>query len=1103
MDSQDRKGLRAFISYAHEDEEHAERLERHLAPLRRQGLISAWRDRTMLPGAQVAEEIDAAIDASDLVLLLTSADSLASDWCVYEAGRGLARAQVGKARVVPIILDSCDWQASPFGALGALPTDGVPVADWGRPAKAFDNVTAGLRRICQEALGPDLDADQAAGAVPAEPEVGPDAGPQEGPDEKPEQQTPASVAPADLGPNPYRGLDAFHEEDADRFFGRKKLTAALLKRFRALHAVPPAAETGPVRLLPIIGPSGSGKSSVARAGLLASLKKDPPDGLKEPAFAVLTPGERPLQELARTLADLALDDEAPVAKRREFEEHLAQPDRDGAYSGLDTLVRDSRRLQGRALVLLVDQFEEAYALCRKDQDRDAFIATLLHAAGVRDGRVSIILTLRSDFLGATNRDPALSRLLAEQGELVPVMDAAELDAAIARPAERAGHPIDPATVRLLVDQTEGREGALPLLQFVLTRIWEGMAEGTPPAETVKTLKGVGGALAAEAARLYDSLTEAQQRIARRAFLKMTRLGEGTRDTRRRAAIDEIVTGDTRPEDIQAVLDVFARKDYRIVTLSGEGPGERVAEVTHEALFDHWTALRAWLDDGRSDEQFDRKLAEAARDWDKAGRPRGSLWRRPNLDLLRDFHARRAGEMTDVQRAFFRESDALQKAQIAAEQRRIRRTRAVAAAMTALAIVAGGFGWYAYEKGVEADLNARQAEASARQAEASAEAARVASREALDENRRAETDRIWAEHMRTVADRQRAAAEQAQGRAEYQQQRAEAALAHAEEQRAAAERNINIATYAADALVRDLAGGLRNVSGIRAETVRRILERAEGVFESLFEAGAASPRLRRQHGWMHIEFGRTLATLGDTHGQLNRAEAAVAVLEDLVADDPDTLQWQRDLAVAFSEVGDARRALGDLPGAFAAYSDDLTTRDRLIEADPDNTGWQLDLSVAHERIGDVLRDQGDLGGALQSYRDSLAIRERLAAADPGNAQSQRDLSVSHDRIGDVQRVQGDLGGALQSYRDSLAIRERLAAADPGNAQWQRDLFISFIRIAMVEMARDNPAAALALYEEALPIAERLAALDETNVRAQEDLAWVRDRIAETRAMLAEE
>jgi WD40 repeat protein len=460
-----------------------------------------------------------------------------------------------------------------------------------------------------------------------------------------------SARVGEIGPNPYKGLLAFQETDGSRFFGRSKQIEQLWDKFRSLHE-----GDSTIRLLPIYGPSGSGKSSLARAGLIPELARQPLPGYAAARVAVLVPGTHPLEALASVLARVATDDPTPATKTREFAEELKQANEAGEYDGLRRIADLLPDIAFSPLIVLVDQFEEVYSLCEKQEERDAFIGNLLTGASDRSRHVSVIITLRSDFLGETQKHPILNRLFAQQGFLVPTMDEEELRQAISQPAEIAGHPLDKATIELLIKDTEGREGALPLLQFALTRIWEGLADGREPAETLKAINGVGGALAGEAQRIYDSLSSVEEKdIARRVFLGLVQLGEGSKDTRRRTEINKVVSQRDTPEQVKQVIARFSAPGARLITLAANA-NEETAEVTHEALFDHWLLLNDWLDSSRSDIRFQRRLDEAAVHWDEHSRPEGNLWRPPDLDLLRRYHQRAGDEMTSLQVEFFQASE---------------------------------------------------------------------------------------------------------------------------------------------------------------------------------------------------------------------------------------------------------------------------------------------------------------------------------------------------------------------------------------------------------------------------------------------------------------
>lgn len=440
-----------------------------------------------------------------------------------------------------------------------------------------------------------------------------------------EKELPRSTAT--LGDNPYQGLKAFREADGDRFFGRDRHIQDLWQRFQSLHNTP-----NTIRLLPIYGPSGSGKSSLARAGLVPALGRQPLSGRDRARVTVLTPGTHPLEALATVLARIVTQDATPIAKADEFKAALLQTASNQQHEGLRRIAGVFPDIDALPLIVLVDQFEELYTLCDDEQERNAFVDNLLVAACDRAQQVSVIITMRSDFLGATQQHPQLNQLFSSQGFLVPSMTPDDLAVAIAAPAKQAGYELDKATVQLLVHEAQGQEGALPLLQFALTQIWEGLRQGIEPADTLERIGGVGGAVATEAQRIYNSLSEDEQAIARGIFLSLIQLNDDKTSTRRRATLSELITDKGDEPKVRNIIHQFARPGVWILVTSASQQQVEMVEVAHEALIQHWKELREWLNRKWEFLCQKRKIEQAAQEWKHHNYSKHYLWQG---HLLRD------------------------------------------------------------------------------------------------------------------------------------------------------------------------------------------------------------------------------------------------------------------------------------------------------------------------------------------------------------------------------------------------------------------------------------------------------------------------------------
>jgi uncharacterized protein YjbI with pentapeptide repeats len=421
--------------------------------------------------------------------------------------------------------------------------------------------------------------------------------------------------PSGIGSNPYKGLLAFQETDSDLFFGRQKQIERLSEKFKTL-----CQRESATRFLMIYGPSGTGKSSLVRAGLIPALIRQS-SGSNAPRIITLVPESHPLESLARSLARIVTDDPTPITKTQEFVQTLSMINEKGEYEGLRQLADMLHEVLISPLILFVDQLEEVFD-CENPAESDAFIDNLLCAAADRSKRVSIIATLQDKSLGAAQKNPKLNQLISSQVFIVPAMDKDELREAITRPAELANYPLDPSTVNLLIQETKSREGALPLLQFTLTQIWEGLLRGKAPGDTFEKIGGVGGALAQKADQVYELLTTDEQSIARKIFIELVNYEKSENISRRRVKLSDLSSLENQ-EQIRKIIALFSAPQVRIITLVNNESHDML-EVTHEALFSSWPKYSEWIDEVREVFRERYTIERLTREWIESGRKKEYL-----------------------------------------------------------------------------------------------------------------------------------------------------------------------------------------------------------------------------------------------------------------------------------------------------------------------------------------------------------------------------------------------------------------------------------------------------------------------------------------------
>jgi tetratricopeptide (TPR) repeat protein len=875
-----------------------------------------------------------------------------------------------------------------------------------------------------------------------------------------ETVTDLRTASISRGPNPYKGLLYFDEADGNCFFGREKMTDELYARLTGLLE----AEAGRSRILPVLGPSGCGKSSLVRAGLVPRLARERLARLVEPRVLLVTPGPHPLEALARGLARLATGNETPFAEADEFLRILSKSNR---TDGLRRIVDALPDLGPAQLILVVDQFEELYvtpAAPREreifEAERDRFVASLIDATADRGRRLLAVIVLRSDFLGATQCHPELNTHIARSGFLVPGMGREELEAAIRKPAEMAEPPykLPTAFVELLIREVLGYQGALPLLQFALQRVWDALPDD--PAETLANLGGMGGAVAAEAENIFGRLSSDDQAIARRAFLAMVNLGEGTPDTRRRAKLEEITKSATNAEQEHAVLARFSRPEARLITLSQE-PGSGVTlEVAHETLIRRWDRLREWLHEGRDDQRFLHRAREAAEYWTQN---KGSLWRSFELEQLREFAQRVPQDMTAGLAGFLDASLAADAAGRNVERRRQRNILAATASGLVVALILAGIAGWQW----------RIAETQRTRAERSLVLATDTANGLVFD---------LAQQFRNVAGVPAATIKDILDRARSLQGQ----LFSGGETSAALRRSQAEALLEATSTLLTLGN---------TDSALALATQARDIFGDLVASNPDNGDFQRELSVSNERIGDVLLVQGHLDAALAAYRDGLAIRKSLAVINPENTECQRDLSVSDNQNGNALVPKGQLDEALPIYQEGPAVRKALALKDPSNAKLQRDLSVSDNKVADVLVKQGHLDDALGAYRDSLAIRKALALKDSCNAQCQRDLSVSYELIGDVLVAQGKLNRALPAYIDGLDIAKALVAKDPGNTDWQRDVLVADDRIGDLLVRQGYPDDALAAYRDGVAIAKGLAEKDPGNAEWQRDLSVSDDRIGD--------
>jgi hypothetical protein len=437
---------------------------------------------------------------------------------------------------------------------------------------------------------------------------------------------------------PYRGLLHFREEDAPFFFGREAAIEGLVEGVKH-HS-----------FLALVGASGSGKSSVVRAGLVPRLRSDHGTTWE---FISLVPTDQPLKALAAALVPF-LEPTKSEVDRLEEAGKLAGLFAVGTVSLYDVVRRilDKQRGTDRVLIF-VDQFEELYTLPQDDAVRRKFVDELITASTLSGAKLTVAITLRGDFVGKAFAYRTLSdRLQGAQINLGP-MTRQELTLVIRKPAEKLQLNFEAGLVERILDAVGDEPGNLPLLEFVLTELWEKRRGGLLLNESYDTMGELKGALAKKANDFFAHLSPAEQSILQRVFLRLVSPADSGEDTRRRAAFTEL------PLEAIDLVDKLAKERLLVTNISPTGAAQTV-EVAHEALISNWVTLRAWVNEDREFLLWRERLEGSLRLWEGVGQDEGALLRGPLLIEAQNWFDKRSQDLSEEERNFINGSRALRE-----------------------------------------------------------------------------------------------------------------------------------------------------------------------------------------------------------------------------------------------------------------------------------------------------------------------------------------------------------------------------------------------------------------------------------------------------------
>jgi DNA-binding SARP family transcriptional activator/serine/threonine protein kinase/WD40 repeat protein len=477
--------------------------------------------------------------------------------------------------------------------------------------------------------------------------------------------------------NPYRGLEAFEQADADDFYGRDRSVTEMVA---VLQHEP---------LLIVVGPSGIGKSSAVKAGLLTALAAGAVPGSENWLVTELVPGREPFENLVAALGRVASTD---------------LPDVIGALLSasrpLGALV-DELAPGNPGVLIVIDQLEELFTQTSDDAERRAFLRMMVDVAHTPDSPVRLVATLRADYFDRPLAHPGFDDAIRGRAVALGAMSSDELADAVRLPASAVGVQIEPGAVDRIVAEAELQPGALPLVQHTLSELFGTRTTNTITVTDLDEVGGVSGAIGRRAEQIYQSFDDRGRNAAQLVFLRLVSATEEHGDTRRRVRRTELEQAGIATDDLDTVLAEYGR--HRLLTFDRD-PASRTptVELAHEALLTDWDRFAGWVDEAREDLLARRRVDSATRDWINAGEDASFLYGGGRLELAEAWARGSRFELGVDERRFLAASrEKVDRDSLV----RSRRRRRVTVLLAAAAVVAVGLAAIAFVQRRNADRQA--------------------------------------------------------------------------------------------------------------------------------------------------------------------------------------------------------------------------------------------------------------------------------------------------------------------------------------------------------------------------------------------------------------